>query len=267
MNRIVTGVLTGLTWLLLIIFGPFPLFWLTVCALSALALREYLAITLPQESKQARTALLSFGLFPALLSFTADAAFLLSGFFLSLAGLFLYLIFRYARLRDPFSLMSRGCLGYLYLGLGSSCLIMLMALPQGRAWLLLLSATTAASDTAAFYFGSRFGRHKLCPAISPAKTWEGFYGGLAGATAGALLMRHFFLPAEGLAWLLPLILLLAALGAAGDLVESIIKRAFAVKDSGTILPGHGGLLDRMDSLLLTAPALYFLLYYRGLACP
>jgi phosphatidate cytidylyltransferase len=136
-----------------------------------------------------------------------------------------------------------------------------MTLPQGRAWLLLLTAITVASDTAAFYTGSKFGKHKLCPAISPGKTWEGFAGGLAGSLGASLLVRHFFLPEQGLLWICFIVLLLGCLGAAGDLSESVIKRAFGVKDSGSLLPGHGGLLDRIDSLLLTAPVLYYLLYF------
>jgi len=267
MKRLVTGITAGAAWLLLILYGPFPLFWLTLTMLSAIALREYLEITLSDFPLSDRTALLCFALLPVFASSTGETAPLLAGLFGALLALFLYTIFRYANLANPFALLSRGGFACLYPGLAASHLVMLMALPQGRAWLLLLSAIAAASDTAAFYTGSKFGRHKLCPAVSPAKTWEGFFGGLAGSLIAGLVVRHFFLPTESLAWLVPVTIFLAAIGAAGDLGESIIKRAFGVKDSGALLPGHGGLLDRIDSLLLSAPALYYLLYFRSMQLP
>ena len=132
---------------------------------------------------------------------------------------------------------------------------------RGPGVLLGVMAIVWIADTAAFFAGRQFGRHKLAPAISPGKTWEGFAGGLAGSLGASLLVRHFFLPEQSLLWTGLIVLLLGCLGAAGDLSESVIKRAFGVKDSGSLLPGHGGLLDRIDSLLLTAPVLYYLLYF------
>lgn len=261
MKRLITGVLASTAWLLLLFLGPFPLFWLAITILAGVGLAEYLAIVLPELSRRARIPLILFGLLPLLGAHSGEAAGLLAGLTLALVALLLHTVFRYANLAQPYEVICRGGFGYFYLGLCSAHLLLLMALPQGRAWLLLLTAITAASDTAAFYTGSKFGRHKLCPAISPGKTWEGFAGGLAGSLAAALLVRHFFLPEQGLLWMCFIVLLLGCLGAAGDLSESVIKRAFGVKDSGTLLPGHGGLLDRIDSLLLTAPVLYYLLYF------
>jgi len=126
------------------------------------------------------------------------------------------------------------------------------------AWrLLLLLAIVMGADTAAFFVGSALGRHKLAPAISPGKTVEGLVGGLAGGILGALAVRWIGLKALPLAHAVVLGFLGAALGAAGDLAESLIKRWSGVKDSGSLFPGHGGMLDRLDSLLLAGPVLYY----------
>lgn len=266
MKRLITGVLASSAWLLLLFLGPFPLFWLALVALAAVGITEYLAIALPALNQRARIPLILFGLLPLVGAYSGEPAALLGGLSLALIALLLYTLFGYTSLAQPYEVVSRAGFGYLYLSLCSAHLILLMALPQGRAWLLLLTAIIAASDTAAFYTGSKFGRHKLCPAVSPGKTWEGFFGGLVGSLGAAWLVWRFFLPEQDLLWLCLIVLLLGCLGAVGDLSESIIKRAFGVKDSGSLLPGHGGLLDRIDSLLLTAPALYYLLYFGSGPC-
>jgi phosphatidate cytidylyltransferase len=132
---------------------------------------------------------------------------------------------------------------------------------EGRPHALVVTACAAFfSDTVAYFCGRAFGRHKLYPEVSPKKTWEGALGGLAGgvlATAGV-----------GSSWLVPELALgtavlvgiaASAAGQVGDLVESMLKRAFGVKDSGTVLPGHGGMLDRIDALLFVGPLMYYLL--------
>jgi phosphatidate cytidylyltransferase len=113
------------------------------------------------------------------------------------------------------------------------------------------------ADTAAFFVGNAAGRRKLAPAISPGKTVEGALGGLAGGVAAAAAVRALGLPSVPLGHALLLGLGVAALGIVGDLVESLLKRWAGVKDSGTLFPGHGGMLDRLDSVLFGAPALYY----------
>ncbi|OGQ86341.1 MAG: hypothetical protein A2512_05200 [Deltaproteobacteria bacterium RIFOXYD12_FULL_56_24] len=263
MKRLITGVMASAAWLLILLWGPLPLFWLVITVLAGVALAEYLSIVLPDLDKRVRILLIFFGMLPLAGAYSGEPTGLLSGLSLALVALLLHTVSRYASLAQPYEVISRAGFAYLYLSLCTAHLILLIALPQGRAWLLLLTAITVASDTAAFYTGSKLGRHKLCLAISPGKTWEGFAGGLAGSLGAALLVRHLFLPEQNLFWIVFIALLLGSLGAVGDLSESIIKRAFGAKDSGSLLPGHGGLLDRIDSLLLTAPLLYYLLNYLG----
>jgi phosphatidate cytidylyltransferase len=147
-------------------------------------------------------------------------------------------------------------LGLLYTGVLPTFVALLRFHPQGSHLIVLVLAISFLGDTGAYFAGRFLGRHKLYPSVSPKKTWEGAVGGLI-ASAGAAAVAHFyFLPSLPLGIGLALGAVLGALGQAGDLCESMLKRAYDVKDSGRILPGHGGLLDRIDALLFAAPGLY-----------
>jgi phosphatidate cytidylyltransferase len=113
------------------------------------------------------------------------------------------------------------------------------------------------SDTGAYYVGRAIGRHKLAPKISPGKTWEGVAGGVAAGLALATLSHFWFFRELPLKWALPLAAIMTLLGILGDLTESALKRGAGAKDAAKILPGHGGVLDRLDSLLFNAPLLYY----------
>jgi phosphatidate cytidylyltransferase len=113
------------------------------------------------------------------------------------------------------------------------------------------------SDTGAYYVGKNFGKHKLVPKVSPNKTWEGFVGGIALSLMFAALSTLLFFPELPYKISLPLAFVMSIVGVFGDLAESAIKRSTGTKDAANILPGHGGLLDRLDSLLFNAPILYY----------
>ena len=113
------------------------------------------------------------------------------------------------------------------------------------------------SDTGAYFTGKAFGKHKLIPAISPGKTWEGLIGGLVAAAVFGALATFWFFPELPYQVSVPLALVMSGVGVLGDLTESAIKRGAKAKDAASILPGHGGFLDRLDSLLLNAPLLYY----------
>jgi phosphatidate cytidylyltransferase len=113
------------------------------------------------------------------------------------------------------------------------------------------------SDTGAYFAGRALGKHKLAPAISPGKTWEGLVGGLVAAAAFAALATFWFFPELPYQFSIPLAIVMAGVGVLGDLAESAMKRGSNTKDAASLLPGHGGLLDRLDSLLLNAPILYY----------
>ncbi len=156
-------------------------------------------------------------------------------------------------------------LAWLYCGVLIATVVGLR-LRFGFAWVILAFVVTWLNDTLAYFAGRFLGRTPFCPRISPKKTWEGFAGGAVGSVLGALGTRTVFLfvpqPAGerfDLSWAacLGLGLGAAVIGPIGDLAESMLKRAAGVKDSGKLIPGHGGLLDRIDALLFVAPWVYF----------
>ncbi len=113
------------------------------------------------------------------------------------------------------------------------------------------------SDIAAYYTGRAIGKHKLAPSISPGKTWEGLVGGFVAALVLAVAAHFVFFRELPLRWALPLAAVMTVLGVLGDLTESALKRGAGAKDAANLLPGHGGILDRLDSLLFNAPLLYY----------
>jgi phosphatidate cytidylyltransferase len=148
-------------------------------------------------------------------------------------------------------------MGVLYIGLTLSYLLLIRGLPDGALLIFFVVVVTWAGDTGAYLAGKTLGRHALAPVISPKKTYEGLAGGLVLACTLALVARAWFLPAFSLWDCLVLGLVLTMAGLIGDLTESAIKRSGGFKDSGSLIPGHGGMLDRLDSLLFTAPAFYY----------
>jgi phosphatidate cytidylyltransferase len=151
--------------------------------------------------------------------------------------------------------------GVFYLGVLGSTIVFLREIPfDGRSWVYVTILGTFATDTAAYFTGRAIGRTPLAPAISPKKTVEGFIGGWMGGFAAVLLAAYFFRGVEELyfePWHLAVIGLSLPLAAAvGDLVESAMKRARHIKDASELIPGHGGVLDRLDSILFTFPTVY-----------
>lgn len=153
--------------------------------------------------------------------------------------------------------------GILYVGWLLGHLVALRGLDDGRNWVFFILFVTWASDTFAFFVGRKFGRHKLAPSISPGKTWEGAAGGVGAAVIMSIL---FFTPTPFrlplISWqAIPLAVLVSIFGQLGDLVESLLKRNMGVKDSGSLMPGHGGVLDRIDSLVFASVVVYYVVYY------
>ncbi len=142
--------------------------------------------------------------------------------------------------------------GPLYVGVSLGQVARLHLLPHGGGWVVMAMMLAWFSDTAAYFAGRWFGKHKLYPKLSPKKTIEGALGGLLGSVAGGLCGHYFLVPSLPLVDAVVLALVAGAAGQAGDLFESLLKRSVGVKDSGAILPGHGGLLDRADALMFTA---------------
>jgi phosphatidate cytidylyltransferase len=147
--------------------------------------------------------------------------------------------------------------GALYIGVGLGHFLLIRNLAEGDLLVIFVILVTWAADTAAYYTGKTMGRRPLAPRLSPKKTVEGFVGGLLCAVFVAGLSHFWFFPFLTLVECVIIGVLLTGLGLLGDLAESYFKRSSGVKDSGTLIPGHGGVLDRLDSLLFTGPAFYY----------
>lgn len=152
-----------------------------------------------------------------------------------------------------------GAMCGLLIGLGAgsfAALANLAPVEEGTARIALLLAVVISSDVFAYFTGHAIGRHKLAPQVSPGKTVEGALGGLVGAALASAVIATYLFKDQSLALVVVMGVLVAIAGIVGDLLESLFKRYVGAKDSGTIFPGHGGALDRMDAFILAAPLLY-----------
>jgi phosphatidate cytidylyltransferase len=151
--------------------------------------------------------------------------------------------------------------GVLYVGWLGSHLVLLREAPDGRDWVLLVLFTTFATDTSSYFVGRTLGRRPLATRISPGKTVEGAIGGILFGLAAALLLNYFLGLRKEAALIVPVALLLPLAAELGDLAESLLKRGMQVKDASPLIPGHGGLMDRLDSVLFTGIVLYYYLVW------
>lgn len=180
------------------------------------------------------------------------------------AALLILLPFSLYRVGDPadrFRETADAALGMVYISYAFGTAAILRAAPSGESWLMMILIVLWAGDSAAYYAGRAWGQRKLAPLLSPNKTWEGAAAGLAGSAAAGTLFALLFIEGAGMVDAALLSAAVGAAGQAGDIVQSLWKRARGVKDSGALIPGHGGLLDRIDSLLLGLPVGYNLLKY------
>jgi phosphatidate cytidylyltransferase len=230
-----------------------------IFVLSLLGLDEFYRMALPGRRVDGMLAAGAGALLPLAAFYLGPVGLL---FTLTLLGLVfaILLLFRFNEIRQAATETALLLMGFFYVPLLLTHLSLLRGVPDGVQWIFLLMVIVMASDTAAYYVGSTLGRRKLYPAVSPNKSVEGALGGLAGAIAGAFLSRATFFPGLTLLDCLAIPLLLGGLAQLGDLFESLLKRSCGVKDSGRIIPGHGGILDRLDSILFAAPAAFYYAY-------
>ncbi len=243
-----------------ILFAPNWLFSLFVVVISLFVGFEYGTITLASSFKSYRilVSVLS-GLLTASLAFSPS--FPLAPL-VALVVIVMCCPILLMRKRSEFSqsvLASAACVsGSLYSGLLTGFLALLfVSHANGSYWVLTLFVAAVLSDTGAYFVGRTFGHRKFSPRISPGKTWAGAYGGLLGTCSTIIVSKLIFLPQ--LSWLdvFFLSVSLSVFLQFGDLAESFLKRGFGVKDSGSIIPGHGGILDRLDAMLFGAPVVFF----------
>lgn len=263
MIRWVSGLLIAALLVLLLLSLPQKAVQLVVVALSMLALWEYFQLTLKEGSGFVLwSGIVLCGLSVSFLILGPSdrelvvgvlAALLVMSFLLHFSGPDLF--------EDRLKRLSLFLLGLMYVVLLFVFWGWIVALPRNLFWTFLLLAATFLSDTGAYLVGRAFGRHKLAPKISPGKTIEGLLGGWASAVGAGFAVRALFWSDFPVSHLLLVTSLIALVGPLGDLSESLIKRGVREKDSGNVIPGHGGLLDRVDALLFTGPVVFYFAKY------
>jgi len=263
MKRIVPGLLIAGLWLLLLLIGSAPMFNLVILLIVVIGADEYVRMAFPSiPATLDRCVLDGIIALPALAACVMPLpSVLLPALICSFALTVIYFLYRYRVVDDCYSRMARLIMGVCYVGVLGAHVVLLRGLLDGASWVLIATAITASSDSGAYFAGKKFGKRKLCPNISPNKTIEGAIGGIICALIAAVAFAFFLLPSFNVFILGIVTIILALIGIAGDLTESIIKRGTGTKDSGSCLAGHGGILDRVDSLLFVAPVLYYFLIF------
>lgn len=266
MARILTAVILIPLVLLLLFKGPFWLITLVTALVAMLALWEYLGLADSSGARTPRTLVV------AAVAILFGAAFRRPDLLTPVLSALALLLFIIISFRSPLERVlfdtAASVFGLLYIGLSLITIPLLSAQENGSSLLLLLFLVVWSGDVAALYVGKNLGKRRLAPRLSPNKTWE---GSIASVAASVIIVFLLFwvasaLERRGLGWIsysgshlhwILLAILLNIAAQIGDLIESAIKRGARVKDSGGLLPGHGGVLDRIDALLLAAPVLWY----------
>ncbi len=268
MKRILTAVLLIPLVLIVLLWGPLWLQVIAAWAIAELALYEYLALTDGSGTRSPRWLVLTCcaALFAT--------AYWMPAFLLPAFGISAVLLLGICSLRSPLNRVlgdtTAGFFGLIYVAFPLVLVPLIITQENGTAQLLFLLMVVWAGDITALYVGRSVGRHPMAPVLSPRKTWEGAVGsmigsvvaGLAVVACGENLYRHgisLLLYTQPWWYWVGMAILLNVAAQIGDLLESAIKRGAGIKDSGSILPGHGGVLDRIDALLLALPVLWYAL--------
>ena len=260
MQRIITGIIAfGLVaWL--IIKGTPLMFAIFICVASAITLFEYYQIVFSDQKQTIFSAIPVMGVLSGIMI-------VIAAYFHSFVFIFLLLIFNlmsmavlsmplYKKGPQVLNVVEKVTQGVIYIPSSLSIFVIMQSEPDGIFWIFFLLIMVFAGDTGALYTGKFLGRHKLSPSISPGKTIEGSMGGMLTTVIVGYLYVLLFLPQLNKPSILIFFIIINIAAQTGDLFESQLKRAGNIKDSGNILPGHGGLLDRIDALLFAAPVGY-----------
>ncbi len=250
-SRALTAIVGIPLLILLVGWGPVWAFAGVFVALVIEALREYFVMAFPGRVKEQLWGIL-FGLSLSLVLLLSGVSKGELGLSLLFVLFFSIYLFMSGKLEERLKRLAWTLVGAVYLGYLLPHWVLLFRMPHGRAWVFFVLLVIMVGDTAAYFIGTCFGTRKLAPEISPGKTVEGALGYVAGSVIVGCLGAKFLITELGATEVIALSAMLSILGQIGDLFESLIKRVFAVKDSGILLPGHGGLLDRLDSLIFPA---------------
>jgi phosphatidate cytidylyltransferase len=259
MKRLITAFIAILFLIGVIRYAPLWVFIIVILFAALTSLNEFYSLIKPKSPE--KIVFLNYVLTTALFF-----SILLNNYsFIALFPFFIiiplaYFIFNYSKSHHKIGDIANVIMGPFYICLPLILLATIARLPQGRMWIFFILFVIFAGDTGSFYCGKFFGKHKLSQ-ISPGKTWEGTIGGLIANIVCAGLFGYVFFTSPSVISIMTVGIVLGISGQIGDLSESMLKRISNKKDSGNILPGHGGMLDRIDSLLFAIPVLYVYLHY------
>lgn len=257
-KKIYWGIGLAVLVVLFVFFAPLWMFKILIVAVSGACLVEFMNIALPKHPTSAPRMGIALGtLFSIMILFVRDPGLWTTGLAAILFVTFAYYLFAQHDLTLVLSQISITIFGCVYVACLFSYAGLLRGLDHGVFWIFVLAGCTFSADTSAYFVGHWIGRHKLAPRVSPGKTIEGLLGGVAGSILAAFACKAIFWHGFSNRDAVILGALVGLIGPLGDLSESLIKRSVGVKDSGNLIPGHGGLLDRLDAVFFTAPLVYY----------
>ncbi|MHB8139465.1 MAG: phosphatidate cytidylyltransferase [Smithellaceae bacterium] len=259
LQRWMTGIVLAVVLLLIIFLGSLELFTAAITLIIFVGIWEYNGIVFgPGFLKEKAESLILAVLIPVVVLF-GNAQLLVALLAFAVMVVFIVFLWKVNETNFDVSSVAKVIFGMLYIPLLASHFIMLRKLDSGTSWILFVLVIGIVGDTVALYVGKSLGKRKLIELVSPGKTLEGTIGLILGGTIAASLFGYFLFPDIAVVHFLILGLVGSIIGQLGDLCESVIKRNYGKKDASSLLPGHGGLMDRMDSLIFLAPFVY---YYR-----
>lgn len=268
LNNFFTRAFFGALYVILLLAGillGYTAFTTVFALITALSLFEFYQL-IDRHANVKTSKPLNIG--GGLLLFLATVCYFLTGYVYGYAGVVIYILILfiselYLKKENPIQSVAYSLFGIAYIALPLALAVSLVTSPAREfrfEYLLALFVFIWLNDTFAYLTGMMFGKHRLFERISPNKSWEGFFGGLIFASASSLLFYHFFPVMPMIAWIGFAVIVVIA-GTLGDLFESLLKRTLGVKDSGNMIPGHGGILDRFDSTLFAIPAVFVYLIF------
>jgi phosphatidate cytidylyltransferase len=258
-KRWLTGLMIVPVLLMIIIFGSQEVFAALVVLFILGGVWEYNNMVFGKGFLVEKIEGLVFAIIIPLLVLTGNHQYIPAALAFSILFVFIVFILSINESTYDFIVVAKVIFGIMYIPFLMSYFITLRLMENGIVWIVFVLVLAFIGDIVALYVGKYFGKHKLVPLVSPGKTVEGFMGLVLSSTAACLIFAYFFLPDVSLVKIGILAFVGSIIGQLGDICESAIKRSYGLKDASSLLPGHGGILDRLDCLIFIAPFVY---YYR-----
>lgn len=256
-KRWLTGIIIVPVLLLVIVWGSKELFTALIIFFTAVGVWEYNNIVFGKGFNIEKTESVLLAIILPSLALTGNSQYVVAALACSVIAIFILFIFSIKHAEFDVVIVAKVVFGVMYIPFLMSYFILLRLLEKGTLWIVFVLVLAFIGDTAALYAGKYFGKHKLVPIVSPGKTVEGLVALVLSSTAACLLFAYFFFPEISLIKIAVLAFIGSIIGQLGDICESAIKRSYNLKDASSFLPGHGGILDRLDCLIFIAPFVYY----------